>query len=64
MGEFLAEVIFTGIFESIPKLLGTIIRWCFYLGKRPFKTVFKEDWNRRVGFLAIALIISIIILIY
>ncbi|WP_299106753.1 hypothetical protein [uncultured Winogradskyella sp.] len=64
MGEAILEAIFSGIIESLPKFLGTTIRWFFYLGKKSFSTVAKEDWNKRVGLLAIAFIILIIVTIY
>ena len=61
IGEFIVDVIFTGIVESLPKFIGTSVRWCFYLGKKSYTTVFKEDWNKRVGFAVIGLIILLII---
>ena len=64
MGEVILDALFYGIIESLPKFLGTSIRWCFYLGKKSFSTVLQEDWNRRIGFIAIAIIILIITSIY
>lgn len=61
MGEFIIEVIFTAIFESLPKLIGTSVRWCFFLGKKSYKTVFNEEWNKRVGFAVIGSIILLLI---
>lgn len=61
IGEFIVEVIFTGIIESFPKFIGTSVRWCFYLGRKSYRTVFKEDWNKRVGFAVIGIIILLLI---
>lgn len=46
--------------DEFPKLLGTLIRWCFYLGKKKFSVVHEEDWNHRVGFITIIIVIAII----
>ncbi|NRD21329.1 hypothetical protein HNV08_14825 [Winogradskyella eckloniae] len=61
MGEFIVEVLFTGIIESLPKLIGAAFRWCFFMGKKPFHMILKEDWNRRVGCAIIAIIIGLLI---
>jgi hypothetical protein len=61
MFEFIVEGFFTALFESLPKLIGTSIRWCYYRGKKKFSVVFEEDWNKRVGLITIILIIVIIV---
>ena len=63
IGEFIVDVLFTGIVESLPKFIGTSVRWCFYLGKKSYTTVFKEDGNKRVGFVVICIIILLIIVL-
>ena len=49
-----------GFLDEFPRLLGTIIRWSFYLGKKKFSVVYEEEWNRRVGFIVIMIAIAII----
>ncbi|EDP72314.1 hypothetical protein FBALC1_14472 [Flavobacteriales bacterium ALC-1] len=64
MGEVILEIIAESFYEIIPniiKLLGASIRYCFFLGKKNFKIVFKEEWNKRVGFLTIVIVIGLII---
>jgi hypothetical protein len=56
------EFIATLIIESLPKLIGTLVRWCFYLGRKPFSDVFNEEWNKRVGIVIIGIIIGLIVL--
>lgn len=55
----------SGIFiETLPELLkyfGASIKWLFYLGKKPFTTILKEEWNRRLGLFVIVLTIVIIV---
>lgn len=57
VGELIAQI----IVETLPKVLGASLRWCFFLGKKSFNTIFNEDWNKRVGILAIVIIIGLII---
>lgn len=61
MFEFISGIFFQILFESLPKLIGMTIRWCYYGGKRRFSVVLEEDWNKRVGLITIVLIIVIII---
>ncbi|WP_115812240.1 hypothetical protein [Winogradskyella pacifica] len=59
--EVIIEFVFTAIFESLPKLIGTSLRWCYFLGTKSFGTVFSENWNKRIGFLAISVVLVILL---
>ena len=61
MSEFIRGIFFQILFDSLPKLIGTTIRWCYYGGKKRFSVVLEEDWNKRVGLITIVLIIVIVI---
>jgi hypothetical protein len=61
MFEFISGIFFQILFDSLPKLIGTTIRWCYYGGKKRFSVVLEEDWNKRVGLITIILIIVIVI---
>lgn len=50
--------------EAIPdllRLLGACIKWIFYLGKRKFKDIQKEEWNMRVGFIFVVIMLVLFI---
>ncbi|WP_299123302.1 hypothetical protein [uncultured Tenacibaculum sp.] len=52
---FLEEI----LFSSISKL-GAFIRWLFLKRKYSYNEVLKQDWNGRIGLLAIILMIYLI----
>lgn len=45
------------------KRLGMLIKWIFYLGKKPFSVIKNENWNTRIGFVLFLIIVGIIIYI-
>ena len=61
MIEFIFEVIFQSIFESLPKYIGIGTKWLFYLGKRPISEIMKENWNSRIGFLVFIILMLLIV---
>lgn len=42
--------IFREVIPDLLRLLGAGIKWVFYLGKRKFSDILKEEWNMRIGF--------------
>lgn len=64
MSEIILEFL-AGIFqESLPniiKFIGGLVRWSFFRGKKKLSTILAEEWNKRVGFFTVVLIIGIII---
>ncbi len=48
------------ILPGIFKLIGASLKWCFYLGKKSYKDILKEEWNTRLGFFLIVIILVII----
>ncbi|WP_299128037.1 hypothetical protein [uncultured Winogradskyella sp.] len=64
MGEFFLEFLAGFITEALPQLIkffGACIRWLFYLGRKKLNVILTEDWNLRVGFITLVIIIIIII---
>lgn len=64
MGEFIIEFLISFFQEAIPsiiKLFGALIRWIFYLGRKKLSTLLKEEWNKRVGFVSLVIIIVVVI---
>jgi hypothetical protein len=56
IATFFQEVLYKAI-----KFIGTVIKWIFYLGKRPISQIRKENWNTRVGFAVFILLILFIV---
>jgi hypothetical protein len=61
--EFIVEVLIESIVYSFPKYLGACLKWVLYLGKKSFKDILDEPWNRRIGASIILLIVSALIFI-
>lgn len=62
--ELLIEVIgqiFTDNLPNILRFLGACIKWCFYLGRKDFKTLKDENWNGRLAVIVITLVVLIIL---
>lgn len=60
--EFLVEFIGQFIFDSF-KWIGIIIKWIFFLGKKPISQIKLENWNNRIGFVTFLALIGLIIYI-
>lgn len=58
--EFLAGIIQEAILDLL-KYTGASFKWLFYLGKKPFRTILQEEWNRRLGLFLVVLTIVIIV---
>lgn len=54
---FFQEIIVAGV-----KYIGAFFRWILLRKKYTYKQVYNQDWNTRVGLLAIALIVILIYL--
>ena len=66
MGETILEIIFSFFQEVIPhiiKLIGALVRWAFFLGRKNFITIINEEWNKRIGFLTVVIIVALIIVL-
>ena len=60
MLEFLAELLGQFFIEMLPSLfkrIGASVKWLFYLGRKRFKILIKEEWNKRIGFVVFILLI-------
>ena len=55
IGEFFRELA-SGLTGSGIRRLGAWIRWVITGRNKSFKEILKEDWNRRVGWLAMAIL--------
>lgn len=60
--EFLVEFISQFIFNSF-KWIGIIIKWLFFLGKKPISKIKSENWNNRIGLVVFFTLIGLIIYI-
>ncbi|ARV09353.1 hypothetical protein BTO05_06765 [Winogradskyella sp. PC-19] len=49
IGEFLGQLMIE-ILPSLFKRIGVSVKWLFYLGRKKFKILIKEEWNKRIGF--------------
>ena len=46
------------------KGIGIVLKWIFYLGKKPISEIKKENWNTRIGFLTfLFLLLGIVFLV-
>ena len=59
--EFIIEIIFQGIILTFIKLLGTIVRWCFFMGRYSFSQTLNQNGNKRVG---VIVLIALTVIIY
>lgn len=60
IGEFLGQLIIE-ILPSLFKCIGASVKWLFYLGRKRFKILIKEEWNKRIGFVVFILLAYVII---
>lgn len=58
--EAFLETLFHEILWGLIKRIGSFIRWLFLRNKYSYDLIYKQDWNGRVGLLAIGLIILLI----
>ncbi len=59
MGEFLIEVIFEGIIQSL-SYIGASVKWVFLRNKFSYKEILKHNWNYRIGILVMILVFFLI----
>lgn len=45
------------------KKFGMLTKWIYYRGEKPFTEIKNENWNTRIGFVLLLIIIGIIIYI-
>ena len=45
------------------KKFGMLTKWIYYRGEKPFTEIKNENWNTRIGFILLLIIIGIIIYI-
>ncbi|WP_196887977.1 hypothetical protein [Aureivirga sp. CE67] len=65
MGEFILEIVGGAIINFIVNIVyhgiirrtGASIRWLFLKKKYSFKEILEQDWNGRIGFICIAIIV-------
>ncbi|MEM8899261.1 MAG: hypothetical protein AAGC85_14205 [Bacteroidota bacterium] len=55
LGEIITESILELIGSGV-KRLGAWIRWMITGRSKPYQEILKEDWNRRVGWLAVVIL--------
>ena len=55
IGEFLGQLMIE-ILPSLFKRIGASVKWLFYLGRKRFKILIKEEWNKRIGFVVFILL--------
>lgn len=58
--ELIATFFQEVLYEAI-KWIGIVIKWLFYLGKKPISEIKKENWNTRIGFIVFILLILFIV---
>lgn len=58
--DFLVDIGRNGIYYLI-KRLGMLIKWLFYLGRKPFPEIKTENWNTRIGFVFFTILIGVLI---
>lgn len=59
--EFLGTLFSETILPSILKYLGASTKWVFYLGRKKFALILKEQWNKRIGFFVLILLLYLLI---
>ena len=57
--DFFGEVILGGV-----KNIGAWVRYLFLSKKYSFKEVLQQDWNNRIGFLVLSILIGVAILLF
>ena len=57
--DFFGEVILGGV-----KNIGAWFRYLFLSKKYSFKEVLQQDWNNRIGFLVLSILIGVSILLF
>ena len=58
--DFLVDIGRDGIYYLFKKI-GILVKWLFYRGRIPLLQIKKENWNTRIGFGFIVLIMSLIL---
>ncbi|OJV53142.1 MAG: hypothetical protein BGO31_05155 [Bacteroidetes bacterium 43-16] len=63
--EFIVEAIIWIFFEYLLQMPGAAIRWLYHLGRKPFKTILKDEpgYNTAVGIGGLMIVIILIIII-
>jgi hypothetical protein len=56
LGDLLAEF-FSGLVWVAIKSIGAFMRWIFLNRKYSFEEVYQQDWNGRIGLLAVLLLV-------
>jgi hypothetical protein len=53
---FVQEVLWASV-----KRIGSLIRWAFLRSRYSYYQIYQQDWNGRVGLVALILVLSIIL---
>ena len=61
--ETFIETFLQELLRGIVKPIGAGIRWIFLRKRFKYSEVLRQNWNNRIGFLAISILVGIIILI-